>query len=57
MQWKLLTHPNIVPFLGITSKPLQLVSAWTPGEDLRNHIFNNPDVDRLELVCVPLLCI
>ena len=53
--WKWLTHPNIVPLLGITLSPLQLVSVWMPGGDLRGYIQKNPGVDRLELVCDPII--
>jgi serine/threonine protein kinase len=49
--WKRLNHPNVVPLLGITIKPDQLVSDWMPGGDLLDHIKNhNPD--RLGLVGV-----
>jgi len=55
--WKRLAHPNIVPFLGVTLEPLQLISAWVSGEELRDYISNHPDTDRLGLVGVPLpLC-
>ena len=49
--WKYLTHPNIVPFLGITSAPRQLISEWMPGGDLLGYIEGHPDADRLGLVC------
>ena len=48
--WKRLEHKNIVPLLGITSNPLQLVSDWMPGGDLTEYINKNPDVDRPGLV-------
>ena len=48
--WKCLTHPNIVPLLGITPNPFQLVSEWVPGGSLSEYIKNHPDPDRLELV-------
>jgi len=48
--WKRLTHPNIVPLLGITLAPPQLVSEWVPGGTLLNYIGAHPDADRLELV-------
>jgi len=48
--WKHLEHPNIVPFLGITSTPLQLISEWMPGGDLTEYIRKHPDTDRLRLV-------
>ena len=51
--WKRLLHPNIVPLLGITPTPLQLISEWMPGGDLVEHIKKHPDADRLGLVGVP----
>lgn len=48
--WKRLDHPNIVPFKGITLDPLQLVSEWMPGGELRNYIKQNPDTSRINLV-------
>jgi len=50
--WKYLTHPNILPLLGITISPFQLISDWMPGGDLPEYIRKNPDVDRLGLVCI-----
>jgi len=52
--WKRLEHQNIVPFLGITFTPLQLVSEWMPGGGLAEYIKKNPDADRLGLVGVLL---
>ena len=51
VMWKRLTHPNILPLLGITLTPLQLISTWMSGGDLTGYIKNHPDVDRLVLVC------
>ena len=51
--WKHLEHENIVPFLGITSSPLQLISDWMPGGDLTKYIKKHPDADRLGLVGAP----
>ena len=51
--WKHLVHPNIVPFLGATVDPPQLISDWMSGGDLAGFITNNPDADRLGLVSVP----
>ena len=51
--WKRLEHQNIVPFLGITPSPLQLISEWIPGGNLMEHIKRHPDADRLCLVGVP----
>jgi len=51
--WKNLAHPNVVPLLGVTIDPIQLVSGWMPDTDLTGYITNNPDADRLSLVGVP----
>ena len=48
--WKHLAHPNIVPLLGITITPFQLISNWMPGGSLPEYIKKHPDVDRLRLV-------
>jgi serine/threonine protein kinase len=53
--WKHLSHPNIVPFLGVTFDPLQLVSAWMPGGSLTEYIKEHPSKSRLVLVCFVLL--
>jgi serine/threonine protein kinase len=59
--WKRLTHPNIVPLLGVTLVPPQLISEWMSGGDLRDYIKKNPDANRLGLVGVPpvalILCL
>ena len=47
---KRLTHPNIVPLLGITPDPLQLISEWMPGGDLTDYIKKHPGADRVGLV-------
>ncbi|KAF9789176.1 kinase-like domain-containing protein [Thelephora terrestris] len=36
--WKHLDHPNIVPFKGVTFDPLQLVSKWIPGGELKEYV-------------------
>jgi serine/threonine protein kinase len=51
--WKRLTHKNIVPLLGITPTPLQLISDWMPGGDLTEYIKKDPNVGRLDLVGAP----
>jgi len=48
--WKRLTHPNIVPFKGVTLDPLQIVSEWMPGGDLTDYISLNPQANRINLV-------
>ena len=50
--WKYLAHPNIVPLLGVTTAPFQLISNWMSGGDLPGYIEKNPDADRLKLVGV-----
>ena len=51
--WKNLTHPNIVPLLGITIAPFQFISELISGGDLSKYIKKNPDADRVQLVDVP----
>lgn len=48
--WKHLSHSNVVSFLGVTLEPLQLVSEWIPGGELREHVRKNPKANRLNLV-------
>ena len=56
--WKHLTHPNILPLLGVTITPkFQLISNWMSGGALREYIGKNPNADRLKLVGVPLIVI
>ena len=51
--WKYLKHPSIVPLLGATTTPLQLVSDLVPGRDLLYSIKDH-NINRLTLVCVDL---
>ena len=51
--WKRLTHPNILPLLGVTITPFQLVSNWMSGGDLPDYLKKNSDADRLKLVGAP----
>ena len=48
-------HKNIVPLLGISVTPCQLISEWMPGGDLAEYIGKNPNANRLRLVSVPPL--
>ena len=50
--WKHLKHRNILPLLGITLTPLQLVSSWMSGGDLPGYIEKQANADRLRLVGV-----
>ena len=52
--WKKLAHPNVVPLLGVTTDPIQLVSGWMPNMDLTGYITSHPNAVRLNLVGVPL---
>ena len=54
--WKRLGHKNIVPLLGITADPLQLISEWMPNGDLRDYIEKHIDANRVGLVGGPLSC-
>ena len=51
--WKHMTHPNVLPLLGITVDPFQLISNWMSGGDLLGYIINNPKIERLGLVDIP----
>ena len=48
--WKRLRHPNIVSFIGVTVKPLQIVSEWMPNGTLTKYVENNPGANRIGLV-------
>ena len=48
--WKYLEHPNILPLLGATISPPQLVSAFMPAGDLSKYVKENPNADRVGLV-------
>ena len=56
--WKYLAHQNVVPLLGVTTEPIQLVSGWISDVDLTRYVTNHPGADRLSLVGVPstVLC-
>ena len=44
-------HDHIVPLLGVTVEPIQLVSEWMPN--LRQHLKAHPGADPLHLVRLP----
>jgi len=48
--WKRLRHVNVVPFLGVTTVPLQLVSKWMPNGTLTEYVNARPHADRTSLV-------
>ena len=41
VMWKNLDHTNVVPLLGVTIHPIQLVSGWMPDTDLTGYITNH----------------
>ena len=53
--WKLLEHPNIVPLLGITPTPLQIISEWMPGGNLVEYTNKCPDANRCGLASTPAI--
>jgi hypothetical protein len=53
--WKSFEHPNILPLLGATISPSQLVSPLMPAGDLSKYIPKNPNVNRFGLVRVDLV--
>ena len=53
--WKHLKHRNIVPLLGITPTPLQLVLEWMSGGVLMEYIRKHPYANRRVLVGDPLV--
>ena len=55
--WKYLKHPNVLPLLGVTTTPPQLISKWVCGGNLLGYVKKHPDVDPLRLVGVPSLVI
>ena len=49
--WNSCSHPNIVPFLGVTCNPPQLISDWMPGGNITEYLCKNPGADRYGFVC------
>jgi hypothetical protein len=59
LYWRSLCHPNILPFLGVSTKvlpPLSLISPWMENGCLMRYPEQNPDYDRLKAVCVIQQC-
>ena len=52
--WKRLSHPNILPLLGVSvSKNPQyfrIISEWMSNGNVMEYITSNPEVNRLCLV-------
>ena len=53
--WKSLKHPNILPLLGATISPPQLVSAFMPAGNLSRYLPKDPNANRIGLVGVDLV--
>ena len=53
--WKYVSHPNIVPFLGVSETvfPFCVVSPWLSNGNILEYIKKNRRVDRLQLVSDP----
>ena len=52
--WKRLSHPNIVPFIGVTASPLQIVKEWMPNGTLMDFVEKTPCMNRISLVSLSL---
>ena len=52
MVWKTLSHPNILPLLGVTRtwNRLVLVSEWMENSNINVFVKVHPDANRLGLV-------
>lgn len=50
--WKRISHPNIVPFLGVSKAPapLSMVSEWMPNGNVREYVVKNSETSRLQLL-------
>ena len=53
---KRLSHPNIVPFVGVTMDPVQIVVERMSDRNLTEYLEEHPEADRISLVG-PLLFI
>ena len=50
VRWKYLSHPNLLPFLGVSETgPLTLVSPWMPN-NIIGYTANGVAATRLQLV-------
>ena len=50
--WRRLSHPNVLPVLGVSLKlfPLCIVSEWMIGGNIMDFTSNHPEANRLRLV-------
>jgi hypothetical protein len=54
--WKRLTHPNVLPLLGVAIDGFQLISEWMSGGHLLGYVQKNSDANRLGVVGIPPRC-
>ena len=52
IRWKALSHPNVLPLLGVTMGKSQfvMVSEWMENGNINEFIKSHRDADRFELV-------
>ena len=50
--WRRLSHPNVLPVLGVSPKlfPLCLITEWMIDGNIMDFTANHPEVNRLRLV-------
>ena len=50
--WRRISHPNIVPFIGVSEAPIPLcmISEWMLNGHVRDYAQKNPEISRLQLV-------
>lgn len=46
---KRLSHPNLVPFIGATVDPLQIVTERMPDRNLKEYLEEHPEANRIGL--------
>ena len=53
MTWKTLSHPNVLPLLGVTiaADRLMFVSEWMVKGNINEFVKADVNADRLGLVC------
>jgi serine/threonine protein kinase len=51
--WNWFSHPNLIPFLGVKDTPygLALISEWMEHGTILQFVKDNPETNRLKLVC------
>lgn len=55
--WKRLSHPNVLPFLGVVNSPqgsFGMVSSWMPQGNIVEYLVSHPTANRPLLVRNPL---